>query len=416
MSSADPVATLLADLDRPAAPRVEFVDELGRRLRRELDAPRSDGFAITYRLARRPRLRLVLVVLAWFVVLAGIATATYFLVHASRTHEPRAGALTFFVRQKPAGGLDTAAAIVSIEPDGSRQTVWRCPNKQFCGDPTSVAWSHDGRRVAITLVEYGARSPYPALHIIDPAARTDRSILPRVPQHAPGEPLKVYKARVDAAARPFGCFIPETVAWSPDGKRLAYACGEYEIDGTGNSNPSVWLVNADGSSPRRLRTGTVGAAWPSWSPDGRRIAFSTSDAPEQGSRIYVIDVDGTHRHLVANGVGPVWSPRGDVIAYRSSCGVVRLVTPTGKDATHGATNGCPGIGPPGWPVWSPDGRTIAIATDRGHGLYEVRSDGTDLRQITSTSILAVAHAVIRPAWRPEPARSGQSRTTKEPNL
>ncbi len=415
MSATDPVATLLADLDRPAVPRAEFVEELRGRLGRELDAPRSRGFVMTRLLARRSRLRFVLVVVVLFILLVGIAAATYLLVRTAGNGSHK-GALTFFALQAQTSGADRAAAIVSIEPDGSRRTVWRCPHDRFCGDPTSVAWSHDGRRLAITLVEYGAHSPYPALHIVDPAARTDRSILPRVPRHVPGEPLKVFEARVAAAVGRFGCFIPEAVAWSPDGSMLAYACGDYEIDGTGNSNPSVWLVNADGSSPRRLRTGTVGAAWPSWSPDGRRIAFSTSDAPEQGSRIYVIDVDGTHRHLVANGVGPVWSPRGSTIAYRSSCGVVRLVTPTGKDATHGATNGCPGIGPPGWPVWSPDGRTIAIATDDGHGLYEVRSDGTDLRQVTSTSILAVAHAVIRPAWRPEPARSGQSRTTKEPNL
>jgi hypothetical protein len=192
---------LLADLDRPATPRVEFVDELRGRLLRELDARRPHRFVTARPITRRRRLRYVLVAVALFVVLAGIATATYLLIQTSVASGPQDGALTFFEMQAQASGPDRAAAIVSVGLDGSRHRVWQCPHARFCGEPTSVAWSPDGRRLAITLVEYGARSTYPALHIVDLATRTDRPIFAPVAQHARGESLKAYEARIAGAFR-----------------------------------------------------------------------------------------------------------------------------------------------------------------------------------------------------------------------
>ena len=81
--------------------------------------------------------------------------------------------------------------------------------------------------------------------------------------------------------------------------------------------------------------------WPSWSPDGRRFAFSSTH--EGNQEIYTAGADGK--------------------------GLVRLTNSPGIDA-H--------------PSWSPDGRSIAFATDRWGGLElaAVRPDGTGLLRLT----------------------------------
>lgn len=60
---------------------------------------------------------------------------------------------------------------------------------------------------------------------------------------------------------------PGGLAWSPDGSRLALF-----IDPT-KYHAAIWTVRADGSGLRRI-TGQGDSAWPTWSPDGTRIAFS----------------------------------------------------------------------------------------------------------------------------------------------
>ncbi len=412
MSTVDPLAALFADFDRPTAPRAEFVEELRGRLLGELQAPRSRGVAPTRLLRQHSRLRFALIAVALFIVLAGIATATYLLLDAGKPHDLRGGALTFFEMPPQTSGSSQAATIVAVRADGGRQTVWRCPHDRFCGEPEGLDWSPDGRRLALTLVEYGANSLYPGLHIVDISSGTDRQPFGTVSLGAPGAQRRAAVARLRVLDKRFGCIDPESVAWSPDGRRLAYSCGLYEFEGRADPESQVWLVNADASDPEQLRTGTTSAAWPSWSPDGRRITFSTSDGPTGSSNVYVIDLDGSHRRLLAHGgVAPVWSPRGGTIAYRSTCGGVRLVTPAGRDVTPGRTKGsCPGVGLHGWPVWAPDGLTLAIATFRG--LFEVHTDGSDLHQVTKDTLISPADTVIRPAWLPTlalPLRNGKSR-------
>ncbi|HEX9115560.1 MAG TPA: Tol-Pal system beta propeller repeat protein TolB, partial [Anaerolineae bacterium] len=75
----------------------------------------------------------------------------------------------------------------------------------------------------------------------------------------------------------------ESPAWSPDGRRMAFTSlrgGRWQI----------LLVNADGSGARQMTTGAYDARYPAWSPDGRWLAF----AGDRGGRweIYVIPVDG----------------------------------------------------------------------------------------------------------------------------
>ena len=104
-----------------------------------------------------------------------------------------------------------------------------------------------------------------------------------------------------------------TPSWSPDGKRIAYlsdASGEYEI----------WLRNADGTgAPTRLTSD--GAPWkfgPEWSPDGKKLAYG-----DRKQRLRVVDVESGGVTDVDRGTREdldtyVWSPDSKWLAYEKS--------------------------------------------------------------------------------------------------
>ena len=57
-----------------------------------------------------------------------------------------------------------------------------------------------------------------------------------------------------------------TPVWSPDGRRIAFTSRP-------DDNSEIYVVNADGSGQRRLTRNAAGDFGPTWSPDGRKIAF-----------------------------------------------------------------------------------------------------------------------------------------------
>ena len=94
----------------------------------------------------------------------------------------------------------------------------------------------------------------------------------------------VYVANADGtgARRISGPGFASVPSWSPDGRRVAFARAE-------SSAPSVWnlwIADSDGSSLRRLTRHRVGQAWGgSWFPDGRRLAYSVEDT------LVILDLD-----------------------------------------------------------------------------------------------------------------------------
>jgi Tol biopolymer transport system component len=182
----------------------------------------------------------------------------------------------------------------------------------------------------------------------------------------------------------------------------------------------IYTIRPDGSGRRLLRTGTASAYWPSWSPDGTQIAFSTRRAPvvhagrtKSGrpwrwiwSAIYTVGLDGSHRRLMTpRGAAPDWSPDGKTLAYwapgcrgpRNETGRTRLVTPDGQDVTpHSSAGRCGGIGPANHPIaaWSPDGRWLAVLT--WERVYVMDVDGSHVTAVPGTD----AFGGSRPAWQP----------------
>jgi dipeptidyl aminopeptidase/acylaminoacyl peptidase len=86
-------------------------------------------------------------------------------------------------------------------------------------------------------------------------------------------------------------------AYSPDGRTMAYLSPLTRADATGDA---LWLVDVAGGDPRALVEGP-GIWWPSWSPDGTRIAYAVDK-----DEIYVVDVATGESTRVAQGGVAEW--------------------------------------------------------------------------------------------------------------
>jgi dipeptidyl aminopeptidase/acylaminoacyl peptidase len=112
-------------------------------------------------------------------------------------------------------------------------------------------------------------------------------------------------------------------AVSPDGRWVVFSVTEPAYDEK-KEVVDLWIVPGDGSAaPRRLTSSKGGESAPSWSPDGRKLAFAAKREDDEVNQVYVIDVAGggearriTSAPLAAR--GPSWSPDGQAIAYQSA--------------------------------------------------------------------------------------------------
>jgi Tol biopolymer transport system component len=245
----------------------------------------------------------------------------------------------------------------------------RCPYRAgWCGEVLSVAWSPDGTRLAFSVTSLGGTARFNGVHIVYLRTGQDRWQLTSDPD-------------------------PVDLEWSPDGSRLAFASGG-----------SIYVMDVESFRERRVATRSSGFdSAPSWSLRGTRLVFA--ERRNHHSSIYLIDPDGSHRRLLASGASaPAWSPDGMKIAYLSSCGGIRLITPDGKDVTPGRSHSpCKTIGVAGSPVWSPDGEKIAIIAARAftRGTYVMDVDGGHLALLTSAD--GTARSYVRTAdasWQP----------------
>ena len=101
---------------------------------------------------------------------------------------------------------------------------------------------------------------------------------------------------------------------SPDGRWVAYQVSTPDV-AANRSRTDLYVVAAAGGEPRKLTDGPSSSTTPRWSPDGRRLAFTT------GGQVWTMNPDGSDRRQVktiSTGAGdPVWSPDGKLIAFAS---------------------------------------------------------------------------------------------------
>jgi Tol biopolymer transport system component len=190
--------------------------------------------------------------------------------------------------------------------------------------------------------------------------------------------------------------------WSPDGRKIAFVS-----DRSGSAD--IYVMNADGSQQRRL-TRNAKPKELAWSPDGRKIAFG-SHARGGPRDVYVMNADGTGLLNLTPGPGGgealSWSPDGRKIGFRSlrdGSGEIYVVSADGtglRRLTH-LTRVPLSSGSTTWsaPGWSPDGRKILFVRVKwgtpNSEIVVMNADGSRQRDLTRN-----AAPDGNPVWSPD---------------
>ena len=171
-----------------------------------------------------------------------------------------------------------------------------------------------------------------------------------------------------------------TPAWSPDGSKIAFSSSR-------TRDPEIYVSNPDGSELMQITFSSGVDISPVWNPrTGAQIIFVS----DRGGRpqIYTMNSDGSNVERLTTGrghaVSPAWSPNGQMIAFawqrnRSDFDIFVLDIATRQmvQLTHDS-----GINEQ--PSWAPDGRHIVFESTRSgrRQIWSMLADGAQIRQLT----------------------------------
>src|SRR5919108_3191265 len=190
----------------------------------------------------------------------------------------------------------------------------------------------------------------------------------------------------------------------------------------------IYLINADGSDPRRLTENSFGDGFATLSPDGKKIVFDSNRNRAEGepintSDLFLMNTDGTEQSFLTRGGSPTWAPDSKDIAFHASAsgtGLPVLGTPgaattdsdifaanvddllTGLDVPRNITNSPNKIDDD--PDWSRDGERIVFTNhdvnEPNHNnavsaeIYTINTNGTG----TPERLTFNAEEERAPAW------------------
>jgi dipeptidyl aminopeptidase/acylaminoacyl peptidase len=190
-------------------------------------------------------------------------------------------------------------------------------------------------------------------------------------------------------------------SWSPDGQKIAFASER------GFDFGEIYVMNADGSGIQRLTNHPALDWYPSWSPNGERIAFLSHR--DGNNEIYTVNVDGSGIQRLTNSTRnstkefrPAWSPDGERIAFtsdRDGNNEIYIVNVDGSGIQRLTNN--PAVDE--CPSWSPDSERIAFTSDRDADdysqIYVMSAGGSQMHRLTNAP-----GGASQPAWQPRDVR------------
>jgi Tol biopolymer transport system component len=179
-------------------------------------------------------------------------------------------------------------------------------------------------------------------------------------------------------------------AGSSEAGKIVFTCYMNQID-------QICIMNADGSGRRQLTSFQATSFYPSLSPDGQTVYFSSR---QSGTfEIYSIGINGSGLKRLTNGIGalyaPELSPDGTRIIFTNHGNGIWVMNADGSDP-HAIT-----FRDDIDPTWSPDGSMIAFASNRSgtRQLYVASANGKKVQQVTDLNNMGG-----RSTWSPDGKR------------
>jgi len=184
-----------------------------------------------------------------------------------------------------------------------------------------------------------------------------------------------------------------------------------------NNTSQIFLMDAEGNNQHEITDQQDGACEPAWSPDGSQIAFispcsinSWKQEQFKGAQIYLMDADGTNVHLLpippnpAGDYDPAWSPDGKKIAFTSlRPGISHIFLVNLDDCQNSDNCTIEELSNTRYadrePAWSPDGSQIAFIRQLYYSqVWVMSANGKTSEQFRSQS---VSFNDLWPAWSPD---------------
>ncbi len=186
------------------------------------------------------------------------------------------------------------------------------------------------------------------------------------------------------------------IAWSPEGKRItSYAYHD------GRKTWSIHTMNIDGTNMKRLtHAKNKWDSSPTWSPDGKKIAFARAYKDTEGvwqEEIWMMNSDGGEQTQIKplNGGGPYFTRDGRIVFHsKTEYSEICIADIDGSNLIKLTNNNVED-----WhPEVSPDGKQIAFMSNRdgNHEIYVMGIDGSNQKRLTSNDVRDSI-----PTWSPD---------------